>query len=173
MINHFQLVVQAIMTLKGMRKADQQMILDTLGMDRVPSTTRGEAAGTSGAAAAAPATTTTTAATALPESGPLGSARLTANIPNFETNTRCVVPQYFHAQQCGCVSIEVAYSFNAIAWVVLCQLEVQCTCLFTLSPATMEEQYSLIAKRRVIYDTRSSGLDAFLDASQAIFVCYL
>lgn len=27
------------MTLKGMRKADQQMILDTLGMDRVTGTT--------------------------------------------------------------------------------------------------------------------------------------
>lgn len=89
------------MTLKGMRKADQQMILDTLGMDRVPSTTRGEAAGASGAAVAATAATTTTttaATTALPEAGPLGSARLTANIPNFETNTRSVVPPYFRAQ---------------------------------------------------------------------------
>lgn len=64
------------MTLKGMRKADQQAILDTLGMDRVPATTRGEAVGTSGAASP------------LPESGPLGAARLTATIPNFETNTR-------------------------------------------------------------------------------------
>ncbi len=30
---------KAIMTLKGMRKADQQMILDTLGIDRVAGTT--------------------------------------------------------------------------------------------------------------------------------------
>ena len=32
-------LLQAIMTLKGMRKADQQVILDTLGMDRVGGTT--------------------------------------------------------------------------------------------------------------------------------------
>lgn len=86
------------MTLKGMRKADQQMILDTLGMDRVPTTSRGEAAGASGATVATATTTTTTATAALPESGPLGSARLTANIPNFETNTRFVIPPYFHTQ---------------------------------------------------------------------------
>ena len=108
------------MTLKGMRKADQQMVLDTLGMDRVPSTTRGEAASASGAAAAAVAaatTATTAAATALPESGPLGSARLTANIPNFETNTRYIVPALFFAVfSCavGCASIKVAYSTSAV-----------------------------------------------------------
>ncbi|CAM9703482.1 unnamed protein product [Laminaria digitata] len=112
--------LQAIMTLKGMRKADQQMILDTLGMDRVPSTARGEATGTAGAAAVAPATTTTTAAaTAIPESGPLGSARLTANIPNFETNTRFVVPPSVCSCAAGCASIEVAYFINAIAWITL------------------------------------------------------
>lgn len=70
--------VQAIMTLKGMRKADQQMVLDTLGMDRVPATTRSETVGTSATASQ------------LPESGPMGAARLTATIPNFETNTRWV-----------------------------------------------------------------------------------
>lgn len=69
------------MTLKGMRKADQQLILDTLGMDRVPSTTRSDVIGTTGT-------------TTLPEPGPLGTARLTATIPNFETNTRYV---YFDA----------------------------------------------------------------------------
>lgn len=64
------------MTLKGMRRADQQLILDTLGMDRVAGAT----------------TTTATArdpvgvnvASGL-ESGPLG-----LTVPNFETNTRCV-----------------------------------------------------------------------------------
>lgn len=69
------------MTLKGMRRADQQMILDTLGMDRVAGAT----------------TTTATArelgapvATGL-ESGPLG-----LTVPNFETNTRWVfsVPEH-------------------------------------------------------------------------------
>lgn len=69
---------QAIMTLKGMRKADQQMILDTLGMDRVPATTRSETTGTSGPAPPAV------------DAVPVGAARLTANIPNFETNTRWV-----------------------------------------------------------------------------------
>ncbi|CAN0348631.1 unnamed protein product [Ectocarpus sp. 6 AP-2014] len=61
--------LQAIMTLKGMRKADQQMILDTLGMDDAQATnttTRSEPAG-------APLV-------AVPESGPLGAA--------FESNTR-------------------------------------------------------------------------------------
>lgn len=62
------------MTLKGMRKADQQVILDTLGMNRAPSTTRT----TVGVPGASPAG----------ESSSLGAARLTANIPNFETNTR-------------------------------------------------------------------------------------
>ena len=56
------------MTLKGMRKADQQMIPDTLGMDRVLTISRGEAAGASGAATVATSTTTTTAAiAALPQ----------------------------------------------------------------------------------------------------------
>lgn len=67
------------MTLKGMRKADQQVILDgSFGTDGVP-----------------PATATSgkepigTSAPPLPESGPLGAARLA--VPNFETNTRCVI----------------------------------------------------------------------------------
>lgn len=63
------------MTLKGMRKADQQMILDTLGMDREPA--RSEPAGIS------------TAVPSLPESAPLSG--LTATIPKFETNTRLVL----------------------------------------------------------------------------------
>lgn len=58
-----------------MRKADQQVILDTLGMNRAPSTTRSTTVGVSGASPAG-------------ESSSLGAARLTANIPNFETNTR-------------------------------------------------------------------------------------
>lgn len=59
------------MTLKGMRKADQQMILDTLGMDDAQATnttTRSEPAGVP--------------LVAVPESGPLGAA--------FESNTRYV-----------------------------------------------------------------------------------
>ncbi|CAM9322492.1 unnamed protein product [Hapterophycus canaliculatus] len=68
--------LQAIMTLKGMRKADQQVILEgSFGIDGVPpatTTTRKEAVGNS--------------VSPLPESGPLGAARLA--VPNFETNTR-------------------------------------------------------------------------------------
>lgn len=69
------------MTLKGMRKADQQVILDgSFGMDGVPpaTTTRKEPVGPS--------------VSPLPESGPLGAARLA--VPNFETNTRCVIHEW-------------------------------------------------------------------------------
>lgn len=64
------------MTLKGMRKADQQMILDTLGMDRSSVTTRNDTAGTSGVASP------------VVSSPPQGATRLTATMPKFETNTR-------------------------------------------------------------------------------------
>lgn len=70
------LYVQAIMTLKGMRKVDQQMILDSLGMDRTSATTRSEATGISGLTPPPVA------------SPPQGTARLAANMPKFETNTR-------------------------------------------------------------------------------------
>lgn len=64
------------MTLKGMRKADQQMILDTLGMDRSSVTARSEAGGMSGAIPPV---------VSIP---PQGTARLAATMPKFETNTR-------------------------------------------------------------------------------------
>ncbi|CAM9907786.1 unnamed protein product [Scytosiphon promiscuus] len=68
--------LQAIMTLKGMRKADQQVILEgSFGTESEPlatARTRQEPVGAS--------------VTPLPESGPLGAARLA--VPNFETNTR-------------------------------------------------------------------------------------
>lgn len=63
------------MTLKGMRKADQQMILDSLGMDRGSVSTRVEGSGV-----------TPTAPPVV--SPPQGTVRLAANIPKFETNTR-------------------------------------------------------------------------------------
>lgn len=70
------------MTLKGMRRADQQIILDTLGMDRVAGAT------------------TTTATTREPVGAPVASGLeagpLGLTVPNFETNTRWVfsVPEH-------------------------------------------------------------------------------
>lgn len=74
------------MTLKGMRKADQQMILDTLGMDDAQATnttTRSEPAG-------APLV-------AVPESGPLGAS--------FESNTRYVSLYHMDLQAIGSLPI--------------------------------------------------------------------
>lgn len=64
------------MTLKGMRRADQQLILDTLGMDRV--------------AGAATTTATTREPVGAPVASGLESGPLGLTVPNFETNTRCV-----------------------------------------------------------------------------------
>lgn len=58
------------MTLKGMRKADQQIVLDTLGMDRTSGSTQ------------VMSTPVNSVPTAI-ESGPLG-----LSVPKFETNTR-------------------------------------------------------------------------------------
>lgn len=62
------------MTLKGMRKADQQVILDSLGMDRA-SATRTEGA---------------------------GASVTVANIPKFEANTRLVFGHLGHLWQLPC-----------------------------------------------------------------------
>ncbi|CAM9146270.1 unnamed protein product [Choristocarpus tenellus] len=69
--------LQAIMTLKGMRKADQQVVLDTIGMDRGSSTTSVEASAHSVAIQSQ-----------TPLTPPPQITRLSANMPKFETNTR-------------------------------------------------------------------------------------
>ncbi|CAM9566172.1 unnamed protein product [Discosporangium mesarthrocarpum] len=68
--------LQAIMTLKGMRKVDQQVVLDTLGMDRGSSLSV-EAASKPGAAQTQGNVTSSAQIN-----------RISANMPKFEANTR-------------------------------------------------------------------------------------